>query len=59
MYDGFLCTSRATKEGKNVKPAVIPSKSHSATVFIFICWVVLCLPWLGACVFAERGLEEH
>jgi hypothetical protein len=28
-YDRFLCT-RATKEGKNVKPTVIPSKSHSA-----------------------------
>ncbi len=34
MYDRFLCT-RATKEGKNIKPTtVIPSKSHSAVVFI-------------------------
>ncbi len=33
MYDRFLCT-RAIKEGKNVKPTVIPSKSHSASVFI-------------------------
>jgi hypothetical protein len=34
MHDAFLCT-RATKEGKNVKPTiVIPSKRHSAAVFI-------------------------
>jgi hypothetical protein len=32
-YDGFLC-ARATKEGQNVKSAVIPSKSHSAAVLI-------------------------
>jgi hypothetical protein len=32
-YDRFLC-ARATKEGKNIKPTVIPSKSHSAAVFI-------------------------
>ncbi len=36
MYNAFLCT-RATKEGKNVKPTiVIPSKSHSAAVFILL-----------------------
>ncbi len=33
MYAGFLRT-RARKEGKNVKPTVIPSKSHSTAVFI-------------------------
>jgi hypothetical protein len=33
MYNSFLCT-RSTKEGKNIKPTVIPSKSHSAAVFI-------------------------
>ncbi len=33
-YDGFLCT-RASKEGKNVKPTVIPSKSYSVAVFIY------------------------
>ncbi len=33
-YDSFLFT-RATKEGKNVKPTVIPSKSHSIAVFIY------------------------
>jgi hypothetical protein len=33
MYEEFLCTT-ATKEGKNIKPTVIPSKSHSAAVFI-------------------------
>jgi hypothetical protein len=32
-YGGFYCT-RATKEGKNVKPTVISSKGHSAAVFI-------------------------
>jgi hypothetical protein len=33
MYDGFLCT-RATKEGKNVNPTEIPTKSHSVAVFV-------------------------
>ncbi len=33
MDDGLLCT-RATKEGKNVEPTVIPSKSHSVAIFI-------------------------
>jgi hypothetical protein len=32
-YDRFLCTG-ATKEGKNIKPIVIPSKRHSEAVFI-------------------------
>jgi hypothetical protein len=32
-YDKFLCT-RAMKEGKNVKPTVIPSKSHSVAEFL-------------------------
>ncbi len=32
-YDGFLCT-RATKDEKNAKPTVIPSKSQSAAVFV-------------------------
>jgi hypothetical protein len=35
MYNRFLCT-RATKEGKKVKPTVIPSKSHSIAIFIMI-----------------------
>jgi hypothetical protein len=33
LCDGFSCTM-STKEGKNVKPTVIPSKSHSAAGFI-------------------------
>jgi hypothetical protein len=33
MRSGCLCT-RATKEGKNIKLTVIPSKSHNAAVFI-------------------------
>jgi hypothetical protein len=35
MYKGFVCT----REGKNLKPTVlylIPSKSHSAAVFMYI-----------------------
>ncbi len=36
MHNRFLC-ARAMKEGKNVKPTVIPSKSHSAVaVFILL-----------------------
>jgi hypothetical protein len=35
FHDGLFCT-RATKEGENVKPAVIPSKSHSAAVLIIL-----------------------
>ncbi len=34
-YNGFVC-ARATKEGNNLKPTVIPSKSHSAAVFIYL-----------------------
>ena len=45
MYDGCLCT-RATKEGKNVKPTVdpIPPKVIVQAVFIFL-QVVSCGPF--------------
>jgi hypothetical protein len=34
MYNGYALLG-LTKEGKNAKPTVIPSKSHSVAVFIY------------------------
>ncbi len=47
MYDRFLWT-RATKEGKNVKPTVIPSKSHGIAVFILF-WRETPKAWRPLC----------